>query len=473
MRRLPLVLLAGGALAATSALAAAAPVRVQLPPPPNTPTARSFPPTVLAYPLAPDRDWVFAQAPRGRATLQLTPGAWVVASRFFTPQGRLRTRAQLVTVAGRAVNVRQQAATPASVSVQLGTIRITDPDFAGARDVPAPSEWWSDIRNTVPRGSQPCRPKPTPPKRQAFDPVWNAVLQELQKAAARERGQTRAQARAAAARLRGGPPAQLTVSGEITSVGSTYTGTYRLTDDKGNVVSERQVSGSVVGNGAGAAYFRKVYSELLRDVCAPPEIQVDARIRMRAQSPEVQGEATLTLKALGRTRIGPDGRPEYGNYEYAQPTRWVLESQSGSASPGARCPAVLTGTDLTGGDVGPPTALGTARGRGFSLILIAPGLQGFALQSPCSEGSTESLPVNVAVVTASGPGTGPVAPPLVPGIPPLPGALDPRLPPGTGATPGGVAIDLPGPDQVVNVTRTGAFSTVTGDLTLDVIVKRR
>jgi hypothetical protein len=134
---------------------------------------------------------------------------------------------------------------------------------------------------------------------------------------------------------------------------------------------------------------------------------------------------------------------------------------------------VLTGTDLTGGDVGPPTALGTARGRGFSLIFIAPGLQGFALQSPCSEGSTESLPVNVAVVTASGPGTGPVAPPLVPGIPPLPGALDPRLPPGTGATPGGVAIDLPGPDQVVNVTRTGAFSTVTGDLTLDVIVKRR
>jgi hypothetical protein len=69
------------------------------------------------------------------------------------------------------------------------------------------------------------------------------------------------------------------------------------------------------------------------------------------------------------------------------------------------------------------------------VTFLPPGLQAFTLLSPCV--GTEGINLDAAV-----------------------------------QSPAGLAVDVPGPDQVVNLTRTGSVGSTTGELTIDVIVRR-
>jgi hypothetical protein len=442
MRRPALVLALALPLAA-AAPALAGTVTVQVPAPPATRAAQLAPPLVLAYPLDAGRAWVSVPAPRGRARLDLAPGPWIVATRFLTPRGRARYRSQLVQVAGRPASVRVESAGPTFTSIELGTIRLTDPSF---RNVPPISDDWTDISTaaaSIPSGD-PCRPVTVPPRPLSRNPMWNVLLQGMQRASSSGPSAVRAKAAATARRLRGGPRGSLRLNGEVTSITAdgTFTGTYRLTDKDGRTVAQREVTGNVRGKGAGVAYFQAAFAELVKDLCAPAQITVDARLRLNAKSNEAEGEAVLTFEAFGRERLGPDGRVERGNYEYQRPTRWVVESESLRAPAGARCPIAPTGIEFVGNEYGPPTALATAGGAGFRVALIVNALQGYTFLSPCSGGN--GLPITISTLV-SGTGT---------------------------PTPQGITVEVPEPGRVVSTGRQGSLAGVAGEFVLEVIVRR-
>ncbi|MCU0307065.1 MAG: hypothetical protein MUE51_04705 [Thermoleophilia bacterium] len=385
----PIALLAAllAALAAVPALGATGRVTILVPPPPTARLAQALPPMVLAYPLDPGRDWAGAAAPRGRATLRLDAGPWIVVTAAYTARGQRRYRAELVEVAaGRAVTVRRQSATAGDApSVGIGTIRLTDRSYAGSLPpayLERMNEWATEITSLRLPPGDPCRPTVAPSAPTGRNPLWQAVQQAARRAAATGPAGVRARARAAASRLSGGR-ATATFSGEVSelSVGR-QSGTFRLTDAQGRVVAER----TVTRTGRVGDFFKAAFAEVVRDLCAPPTIQVDARVAFDAGNRDVRGSAVVTLRALGRERIGPDGRVERGNYEYATTVTWQVESQALAALPGARCAATLAGTS-TGEPFGPPTALATRTTAGaFSVILGPAANMGYVFQSPCNGG---------------------------------------------------------------------------------------
>lgn len=391
-RRLVGAICAGCVVFAAPSVASAATVTVQVPPP-ATPAARALPPAVIAYPLSPGRALVTAAAPRGRARITLAPGAWIIATTYLRRSGPVQVRTRLVQVPRRgAVPPIRELQAGGEGGVAIG--RITSTGFNDGELAPIGSTLDAALIGEAARlaGESPCKPPIVPPAKGDASRVWQAIERAARQAARSGPRAVRGQARAAASRLSGGKPSA-TFGGSIQDIGGgKFRGTFQLKDDTGRVISEHTVEGTSVRD-----VLRKAFEQALKSKCAPSRIQVDARFSVDASSREANAKTTITLRAVGRERIGSDGRPERGNFEYESPAAWVLSDnwQTTKLSTSLQPECALVPLPPNGFDtpVGPPTALGTMRPPStaielvFSLTVTSP----FLLGSPCGADSRDGV----------------------------------------------------------------------------------
>jgi hypothetical protein len=261
-------------------------------------------------------------------------------------------------------------------------------------------------------GQSPCKPPIVPPARGDASRVWQAIERAARQAARTGPRAVRGQARAAASRLAGGKPSA-TFGGRIQDIGGgKFRGTFQLKDDTGRVISEQTVEGTSVRD-----VLRKAFEQALKTKCAPSRIQVDATASFDVSSREANAKSTITLRAVGRERMGPDGRPERGNFEYEAPVSWVLKDDWTTTklptSLQPECSLVPLTPNGFDSPIGPPTSIATIRPPSpaielrFSLTVASP----FLLTSPCSDGrdgviAVADIPLIVEGVGKTGRGSG-------------------------------------------------------------------
>lgn len=337
--------------------------------------------------------------PRGRATLALEAGAWIVATATPRANGRLVVKARLVEVpARRKVNV--ETGTGRGPTIAAGAIQFSRPSGANF----GVARIFTTVMTQV--GAQkPCTPKVVPPGGNASrDPVWKAILGAARSAAKSGPARHRAAATAAAASLTSGAVPSVTVSGNVDnpSGGNNWTGVFRATDASGQVVFTQSYSGFPDAEGM----FKKVLGDIVDDLCAQRRrIQVDITYTMEVYDSYAKATGTAVLSAVGKERVGADGKIETGAYEFDGPQRFQTTL---STIEGPGCPT--TSASLVEPPFPPfdrPTALAVEPPHtspsgplgSVALKVFVPAVQTHVLYTrpnpPCA-GRTGVLPLGIA-----------------------------------------------------------------------------
>lgn len=357
----------------SAAAASAAPVVVEVPKP-TAKVATLLPPLVVAYPLIRQRETVMKEAPKGRVTLKLKPGPWIVATATTAKLGgKRRYKAQLVVVGTARQTLKTQgAAAPAPAGIAIGPVVLDDGDFPSVR---------MDDRFKIdaPRLAKlsPCRPPITPLLKN--DPLWQAIRRAAAQAGRSGPRPFRSAAKAGAAQLDAATPAA-TFGGTITNLAfptGKAAGSFTITDASGQTVWSGKFE---VAKGGLSALYGRAFTDALKAFCAPSRIQVDATIAFDSTDTQgterYRGTGVLTAKFIGRERTQPNGTVARGDFEYADEFVWEGRDAAATTLAGPCAIEVIRAVEGVAGIANqpykPPTALAVFRPDNTFLVFLAP-----------------------------------------------------------------------------------------------------
>lgn len=339
-------------------------------PKPSAQVVKILPPLVVAYPLIPKRDTVMKEAPKGRVTLKLKPGPWIIATATTSKLGaKRRYKARLVVVGSAAQTLTtKEVATPAPGGIAIGEIGF-GPNAAGVPLFTIEDSFRTDAPGLAKLA--PCRPPITP--LMSKDPLWQAIRKAAVQAGRTGPKAIRPAARAAAAQLGASTPAA-TFSGMTDTEGSRTTGSFTITDSNGQTVWSGKFEAKA---GDFGTLYKRAFNAALAAFCAPSRILVEASTKFESQ--DIQGTETykgtgvIEAKVVGRERVSSNGVVARGDFEYEEPVLW------GGREPGAtilvgKCTAqptaVWEGFGLISAPLGPPTSIAVYRPDSTFLVFL-------------------------------------------------------------------------------------------------------
>lgn len=391
MRRLgviALLALALGALLAGPAAGATGRVDVKVDLPARA--SGSLPALVLAFPLDPELASVGAAMPKGRATLVLEAGPWIVATSAPGKNGKAVVEAELVVVAAGKRTPLAAAAT-GGPSLAVGELKVTAPGVGDPYTRKVAGAYAAALL-TKAAATSPCKPSVAPGSQFSKNPLWKAIQQATAKAARSGPPSVRPAAQAAAATFQAGSGAS-TLSGTVTQTGGSggAAGTFRVTDSTGKVTYERSYS----GQGSVQAMLDQALKDAVAALCNERRrVQVDVTFSFDTSDTEARGVGIVVLSAVGVEAVGPDGKVEKGAYEYERPVSWTTRDV---AVTGLRCQVTLGSIDV-GPQESAPTFLATETNGRYSLQLAPTILVGYDYVTPC--GGSGAVPLSLAIVPA-------------------------------------------------------------------------
>lgn len=352
----------------SAAAASAAPVVVEVPKP-NAQVVKVLPPLVVAYPLLPQRDTVMKEAPKGRVTLKLKPGPWIIATATTPKLGaKRRYTAKMVVVGSAAQTLRTKGvAPPAPAGVALGEITMQVDDLRFRID--------DAFKDDAPRLAKlaPCRPPITPFL--GKDPLWQAIRRASVQAGKSGPRPFRGAARAGAASLGAATPAAV-FGGTVKLEGGQAIGSFTITDASGQTVWSGTFQ-APQGRNALPSLYGQAFTQALKAFCAPSRIQVDVSIGFDAtdtqQNETFRGTGVIAARVIGRERTKPDGTVARGDFEYAEEVVW--QGRDGAATTVAGpCRiepiSVYEGFNGVGEAYKPPLALAVYRPDNTFLVFL-------------------------------------------------------------------------------------------------------
>lgn len=361
---------------AGSALADTGTVTIQV----DLPKQAPVPAAAFAYPLDPALDPVGASMPKGRSTLRLEAGGWIVVTVTPRTTAPPAVAARLVVVrAGKRAPFATAGATGGGPTIAIGT--MATPGLHGRPALEALAA--SMLTEAVAKERRPCEPGIARGK-VGSNPVWKAVQQTAAKAARSGPRELRDAARAVVSALQAASTrdAGATLSGSftrITSIGNS-SATMRLTRNDGSIIWEKQYASDP------DTILRLAAEDAIDTLCNERDrLQVNATIAFDTQNEDVRMSAVVVLQAVAIERLLPDGTVEKGAYENDAPLVYSVRDQ---AIQGLACPATITEIIDASPPVFLPSTLVATQRDGSYLVFLAPALgANYDQPSPCGADS--------------------------------------------------------------------------------------